>query len=245
MRPYFSIITVCWNEEAGIKKTCESIVTQSYKDYEWIVIDGASTDRTLEILKEYETNMTCLISASDKGIYDAMNKGLIKASGEYVVFINGGDALASHDVLEKVKLAPHVDIIYGDMRQDSPDGPVMIYPNEIIFSDLLTLMLPHQATYYRRELFKYHGHYDISYRIAADYEFNLRLLASGKISLHHIAKPLAIFDLSGISSSQKHRDLRKLENHQIRMKYFPLYRWSLKAIRQGFRGLITYFSIFF
>jgi glycosyltransferase len=99
-------------------------------------------------------------------------------------------------------------------------------------------MVPHQATFYRRSLFETHGDYDTRYRIAADYELYIRLLEIAKVSTHHIPQPLAVFDVSGISCSKKHRSLRKQENHALRMRYFPKYRCSLKAWRQIIRMLI-------
>ena len=120
--PKFSIITVCRNEAANIRSTCESITQQAFKDYEWIVIDGASTDQTVKILEEFSHNITKLISEPDNGIYDAMNKGIDLAKGEYVVFMNGGDAFATNQALALVSNAPQKDLIYGDLRYDSELG---------------------------------------------------------------------------------------------------------------------------
>ncbi|MDX1680721.1 MAG: glycosyltransferase family 2 protein [Akkermansiaceae bacterium] len=234
--PHFSIITICRNEEAGIRETCESIVSQTFEDFEWIIIDGGSTDGTLDILSDYEEHISSLVSEPDEGLYDAMNKGIAKASGAYLIFMNGGDRFASEKALEWASTAPDKDLLYGDVYHDSPDGPLITYPDKLPPGYLLSKMIPHQATFYRRELFEQHGDYDTSFRIAADYDLYARLLELGKVSYHHIPKPLAVFSLGGISSSPGQRRLRKRENHRVRMKYFPRYRWSLKALRESLRN---------
>lgn len=231
----FSIVTVCLNEHEGIRRTCESVVTLEDKSYEWIVIDGGSTDGTLEILDEYSEQITCLISEEDEGIYDAMNKGIAHARGDYLIFMNGGDAFASKQALRLVSEAPKVDLIYGDLYFEKPGGERALYPDQLTRGYLLKNMVPHQATFYRSELFTQFGTFDTSYRIAADYELFVRLLELGKVSHHHIAEPLAVFDRTGISSDRAFRDLRKRENHRIRKQYFTRYRWSLKALRQEIR----------
>lgn len=230
--PLFSIITICFNEENGIRRTCESVVSQDFRDYEWIVVDGGSTDGTLEVLEEFSGSVTRMISEPDEGIYDAMNKGIAAANGEYLVFMNGGDFFASDDVLAEVSEAPRKELIYGDIFFDEAGGSLAKYPDVMSEGYLLKKMVPHQATFYRRDLFQRFGNYDRSYKIAADYELYVRLIEVGKVSYHHIAKPLAVFDRSGISSGTAHRALRKRENHRVRKQYFRCYRWSLKALRQ-------------
>lgn len=230
--PLFSIISICFNEENGIRRTCESVVSQDYRDYEWIVVDGGSTDGTLEILKEFSGSITRMISEPDEGIYDAMNKGIKMASGEYLVFLNGGDFFASDDVLTDVSVAPQKELIYGDIFFDEVGGTLAIYPDVMSEGYLLKKMAPHQATFFRHDLFHRFGNYDRSYKIAADYELYVRLIEVGKVSYHYIARPLSVFDRSGISSGPAHRELRKRENHRVRKQYFRRYRWSLKALRQ-------------
>lgn len=236
--PAFSIITICFNEAADIRQTCESIVAQTHADREWIVIDGGSTDGTVGILDEFREHIDCLVSEPDQGIYDAMNKGITKASGEYLVFMNGGDLFASPDALAWVAAAPDKDLIYGDLIFDKPDGELVTYPDQLNTGYLLHHMVPHQATFYRRSLFDRFGRYDTSFRIAADYDLYVRLLEIGGISHHHVPRPLAIFKRDGISNRRDHRQLKKRENHRIRMKYFPSYRWTTKAWRQILRDFI-------
>lgn len=236
--PKFTIITICLNESKNIRRTCESIASQTFKDKEWIVLDGASTDDTLEILSEFDTNITHLVSEPDDGIYHAMNKGIGISRGEYIIFMNGGDVFATNEALKIVAAAPQTDLIYGDIFLEKVGAEKVQYPTQIKENFLLKNMLPHQATFFRRELFYKFGIYDTSYKIAADYELYIRLLELAKVSHHHIAEPLAVFDRTGISSDQAFRALRKRENHRIRKKYFNRYRWSPKALRQEMRVLI-------
>lgn len=218
-----------------IRRTCESVVGQSWVDFEWIVVDGGSTDGTLSILEDFRGRITSLTSAKDNGIYDAMNTGLEKASGEYIVFMNGGDTFSCNKVLQRVATAPQADLIYGDIFFNEIDGERAEFPDRLNPGYLLKNTVPHQATFYRRELFQKFGTFDTSFRIAADYDLYVRLLEVGKVSHYHIAEPLAVFDRSGISSNTNFRKLRKKENHRVRKQYFQRYRRSLKCIRQELR----------
>ncbi|CAI8311457.1 MAG: PGL/p-HBAD biosynthesis glycosyltransferase [Opitutia bacterium UBA7350] len=236
---HFSIITVCLNAEREIRRTCESVVEQSFEDFEWIVVDGRSTDETMRILEEFRGKITSLISEKDNGIYDAMNKGLEKATGNYIVFMNGGDTFSSNKVLAKVASAPHADLLYGDIFFNEVGGKCEKFPNKLGPEYLLKKMLSHQAIFYNRELFLKFGVFDTSYRIAADYDLHVRLLKLARVTHYHITEPLAVFDLTGMSSDPKFRAIRKKENHRVRKQYFPKYRISLKCIRQELRGWIT------
>ena len=231
----FSIITVCLNEAKSIRATCDSICKQSFRDFEWIVIDGASTDGTLEILYEYNNTIDLLFSGPDAGIYNAMNKGASKATGEYLIFMNGGDCFASSEALQLASQAHGDQMLYGDVYLGNTSGDVETYPDVVESGYMLRKMIPHQATFYQRATFEAVGGYDESFKIAADYDLYIRLFEIERISHHHIPYPIAIFDLEGISNSKDFRQLRKLENHRIRKHYFKNYRYSLKCLRQELR----------
>lgn len=233
--PKFSIITICYNEAKSIRATCDSICTQSCRDYEWIVIDGGSTDGTLLILKEYEGSIDCLVSEQDSGIYNAMNKGAALATGDYLIFMNGGDSFANADVLDAVAECPSGDIIVGQLKF-AGESDVRTFPLQLPPGYLLRHMLPHQATFFHRAIFGRFGSYDESFEIAGDYEFFVRMIEKNKASYRYIPKILAVFAGGGMSSSSHQRALRKRENHRVRWKYFIRYRFSLKAWRQQFRG---------
>ena len=234
----FSIITVCLDVVKSVRCTIESIQNQSFSDYEWIVVDGGSTDGTIDVLDDYSEHIATLISEPDRGIYHAMNKGIAHAKGEYVIFMNAGDFFANKDVLAAVNAAPRADLLIGDLIFSVSDK-VRSLPDELPDNFLLTNMLPHQATFFRRQLFESHGHFDESFRIAGDYEMFARLIQSGEVSYRHVPKTIAVFQGGGISESAEYRKIRKQENHRVRWKYFPAYRKSLKAIRQQVRNFLT------
>lgn len=236
--PLFSIITICRNEVGGIRGTCESIIGQAHQDFEWIVIDGASTDGTIEILNAYAHRITRLVSEPDDGIYQAMNKGVAMAKGAYLIFMNGGDRFADAQALARAAQAPRVELIYGDILWGGPEGPLVRSPGRLEPGILLSRHVPHQASFYQRDLFERFGTYDTGFRIAGDYDLYARLVEIGRVSHHHIAHPLAIFDLGGMSRDPAMRALRKRENHRVRMRYFPRYRRSPKAWRQMIRNLL-------
>ncbi len=227
--PKFSIITVCRNEAENIRRTCESICSQTCSDFEWIVIDGESTDGTLDILAEYSSKISCLVSEPDGGIYDAMNKGIQRATGEFLLFLNGGDYLADEQVLEVVASVPRRDVLYGDMRCVRPNGETFVrsFPDELTSAFLLRHRLPHQSAFFRRSLFAEYGNYDTSFRIAADYDLFVRLLYAHKASYFHIPCVVSVFKTGGASAQS--RALGKIENHYIRKKHFPWYVYGFKG----------------
>ena len=171
-----SIITVCKNSEYSIERTIESVINQTFTDYEYIIIDGASTDRTLEIIKKYSDKTNKLISEPDNGIYDAMNKGVKMSEGEYLLFLNAGDYFVNKDVLMKVfSMNPGEDIVYGDT--------LIIFKNKLIrkpaskkifYFFMFFDTIPHQNVFIRRSVFDVVGMHDINYKIAGDYDFFLR-----------------------------------------------------------------------
>lgn len=234
---FFSVITICYNEIGSIRSTCDSIVSQSFKDFDWIVIDGASTDGTFEILREYSSLIRHLVSEPDAGIYNAMNKGAAMAFGEYLIFMNGGDSFAHSRVLERVACSPSADLLVGNVLLGE-NGQVRSSPKVLSKDYLMKNMLPHQATFFRRDLFERYGLFDESYRIAGDYEMFARLVCRAGVSYRHMPALIAVFDEGGISASQAQRSKRKQENHRVRWKYFPAYRYSLKGMRQLVRNWI-------
>lgn len=179
--PLISIITICYNAESTLTPTMESVARQTFKDFEHLIIDGASKDSTLKIARELATESTKIFSERDKGIYDAMNKGLSKAKGKYVVFLNAGDAFHSPDTLQKYADAANrnPDIIYGDtvIVNDNREilGPRHLsVPKRLTFKSFAKGMLVcHQAFMVKRSLTE---PYDLSYRFSADYDWTLKCL---------------------------------------------------------------------
>jgi len=132
MHPKLSIITVNLNNAEGLRKTIESVVSQTYTDYEYIIIDGGSTDGCVEIIKQYEDKITYWVSEPDKGIYNAMNKGILKAKGEYCQFLNSGDWLIKESILHDIfSILPIADIIYGN---EQTEKGIRTYPENPSFN---------------------------------------------------------------------------------------------------------------
>lgn len=167
-----SIITVNLNNRDGLKKTIDSVVAQTFRDFEWIVIDGGSTDGSRELIEQYAECFAYWVSEPDKGIYNAMNKGIRVAKGEYLQFLNSGDWLVDEEVLEKVfDSGPDEQIVYGDCLES--DGSLHVFPSSLDALYFHRDMLNHQASFIRASLFSDSG-YDESYRYASDWEFYLR-----------------------------------------------------------------------
>ena len=174
-----SVITVNRNNAGGLAKTISSVVSQSWRDFEFIIIDGASDDNSPEIIRQNEDHLSYWISEPDKGTYHAMNKGIKVAKGEYCLFLNSGDYLVHSTVLEKVfSLDIKADIISGDVLKIRPNGKFrrVSSPETISLHKLCIHSLPHQATLIRTGLFEEIGYYNESYRIASDWEFFLKAL---------------------------------------------------------------------
>ena len=221
-----SIITVNFNDKPGLQKTFDSVFNQTFRDFEYIVIDGGSNDGSKELIEEKSKHISFSVSEPDRGIYDAMNKGIGKARGEYLLFLNSGDYLCDGFVLEKVfsQELKH-DIIYGDIIWDT-DG----VKTEYVFPDTISFeyfarhnYLPHQGTFIRRSLFTSIGPYEEDYKIIADWVFFLLAICKYNYSYKHIRQFISVCDRSGISCRPERwndilEDRKKALHH-----YFPAF----------------------
>ena len=181
-----SVITVCYNCESTIENTVKSVVNQTYPNIEYIIIDGKSTDRTIDIVKQFSKNIECIVSEKDDGIYSAMNKGIDICTGDYVIFLNSGDCFYNRTVIEiMVKKSNGQDIVYGDLIlihnngtcRRSSQPPVI---NKFLFINHTIL---HPATFVKRHLFLKYGKFDEQYAVSADFDFFLRVVFTSGISL--------------------------------------------------------------
>jgi glycosyltransferase involved in cell wall biosynthesis len=214
--PKVSIITICRNEKL-IEETCRSVVAQVFDDFEWLVIDGASTDGTLEVLERYRAHMSYFISEPDDGRYQAMNKGLQAARGEYLLFLNGGDALAGPLVLERLfryetdnrvlaplKPALKADIVFGEMvsRETGflpwPAVPMGRRRPGLLYFKMYSL--PHQATFIRKSLFEKIGPYDTRYKVWGDYEWFMRALLRWRASYEYVPLVVSIYNFESVGA---------------------------------------------
>lgn len=209
MKYEISIITVCYNSAETLEKTIQSIISQSYKNIEYIVVDGFSTDHTLNIIKKYENKLAIKwISEKDNGLYDAMNKGVQMATGDYVGILNSDDTFHSHNTVEQVVafLAENegIDAIIGDVVQHRKDGKVIRrYSSKNWVPDHLKVgfMPPHPSLFIKRSLFEKYGLYQLGYRIAADYELIIRYFLKNKISYKYSGLTTTSMLVGGASSS--------------------------------------------
>jgi len=209
-----SIVTVNLNNRDGLMKTLDSVFTQSNNQYEYIVIDGGSTDGSLNMLEEYSERIDYWISEPDSGIYNAMNKGIVKARGEYCLFLNSGDYFCSSQSLNQlVSNSSDIDLVYGDLlvvdgarryRRNSPDLLTFdfFYRGESI---------PHGATLIKRSLFDSLGLYNEKLKISSDWAFFLKVLRDNKFTYKHISEVIVIFDGNGISARKEYLNQLKQE----------------------------------
>ena len=198
-----SIITVNYNDSVGLERTIRSVVSQTYRNFEYIVIDGGSTDDSLDVIKRYSSQIDFWVSERDGGIYQGMNKGLRAAKGEYVNFMNGGDSFHSPDVLEKIfALGSNADIITGahfgsPHRNVGKEGVTML--------DLYKWAIDHQASFIRRELALRHP-YDEKYRIVSDWKFFIEALVMDNCSFCYTDTIVVDVDMGGISNNNDKLD---------------------------------------
>ncbi len=216
-----SIITINFNNKDGLQKTINSVIQQSFKDYEWIIIDGGSSDGSEDVIKTYQSHFSFWCSEPDKGIYNAINKGLSHAAGDYIQFLNSGDWLYDSTSLEKAfaQIDGKYDIYYGDMVQVNDGGKLnpITYPDELGFLFFPYNNICHQATLYKRSLFD-NNPYDESFCIVSDWAMNLKLLFNGS-TFKHINQYIVFYDNQGRSSAA---DLKHhIERTAAFEKYVP------------------------
>lgn len=217
-----SIITVCYNDKQGFIQTAESVLRQSCKDFEWIVIDGGSTDGSRLEIERLNNHIDYWVSEADKGIYNGMNKGIAKASGEYCLFLNSGDFLCSRKSIERVvDRLDGTDIIVFDIFSEKkwPFGlkPYYIMPSSITLGTFVNAGICHQAAFIKTSLLK-KNNYDESLRITSDWKFFFEELIVRQSSYKHVGLPFASFDSTGISSKNDERNNN--EKQSVLESYF-------------------------
>lgn len=217
-----SIITVTYNRAHMIRSAIEGVLKQKYKNYEYIIVDGASKDNTLEVIKEYEPKFIGRmrwISEQDKGLYDAINKGIKMATGDVVGIINSDDFFHRNDTFDIIANTfnnPEVDAIYADERDvDENDASRVVRIDKGNYFRTwmyrVGLMPAHQTFYARRELFSKIGYYKTDYKIAADFELMLRFAYVNNVRMKYIPEQLLTFRTGGVSSQLSNKWLLNKE----------------------------------
>lgn len=241
-----SIITINRNNATGLEKTIQSILSQTRTDYEYVVVDGDSTDDSVAVIQRLSSafdGRLKWISEPDKGIYDAMNKGISMATGDYVQFLNSGDCLAGSDVtarmLQALEASGRPSILYGNMVKEMPDGKrkrdVGFAGEEITLLDFYIGTLNHSSTYIKRDLFDKYGLYDASLKIASDWKWYLKAIVLGDEKPVYTDIDVTLFDMTGISETNK--ELARQERMKVLEECIPATilddykRWT-PAIRQ-------------
>ena len=220
-----SIITVNKNNAEGLRKTIESIINQKYIDFEYIVIDGNSNDNSISIIKEHLDNIDFWISEPDAGIYNAMNKGVGKAKGEYILFLNSGDCFADAQVLFDVfSLNPIEDFIIGRSVMIGEKIKIKtLFSVKNTFHNLFYTTIHHQATFAKRSVFEEIGLFDESFTLAADFKvFITSVVIYGK-TYKAIENTVAIVEPGGISAGCQTVNKIKSEKNRILKECFPYF----------------------
>lgn len=229
--PRISLITVVFNGAATVEETIRSVIAQTYGNVEYLVIDGGSTDSTLDVIRKYENNIDYWVSEKDAGIYDAMNKGIALASGEIVGLINADDFLAAPDVLARVAKVfedPEIDACYGDLcyvRQADRSVIVRYWESSEFRAPAFEKgwCPPHPTFYVRRKIYERFGVFDLSYKIASDIELMMRFLEIYKVRAKYIPEVLVEMRMGGTTNrslsnilKQNREILRALAQHKLR-----------------------------
>ena len=224
-----TIITINRNDAAGLERTLRSVASQTFKEFEYIVVDGASTDGSVDVIKKYESQFAQLrwVSEPDAGIYNAMNKGIRMASGDYIQILNSADCLAAPDVTERMlaalEKAGNPSILYGNMVKCFPDGWKIVDKcfagQEITMLGMFTGTLNHDPAYIRRDLFEKYGYYDESLKIVSDWKWYLQAIILGSEKPQYVDIDVTLFDMTGISETNKDLDME--ERKQVLAQLFP------------------------
>lgn len=213
-----SIITVNLNNKDGLPKTIDSVISQTFKDFEWIVIDGGSTDGSKELIEKYSDHISYWVSEPDNGIYNAMNKGIKASKGEYLLFLNSGDIINESTTLEDVfNLYPEDDIVTGQVINIDTQKLLRVY-NKSLFMQLYNNTLNHQGTFIKRSLFK-DRLYDETLRIVSDWKFWLQTIIWGNASTKVIDVIVSQQEMNGISNGKN--PLLKEEREKVKKEFFP------------------------
>lgn len=220
-----SIITINLNNKDGLSRTINSVTEQSIKDFEFIIIDGGSIDGSVEEIKIVESNLAFWSSEPDNGIYNAMNKGIEKATGEYCLFLNSGDCLYDTDVINKFyTIAPTEDIVIGNatILASSNMRELFTSPEQITFRYLYHGNIPHQATFIKRRLFKFVGRYNENYMVISDWEFIIKAICLNNCSYKHLDLMISLCEKPGISREVSNLSIineERLESIKNNFKY--------------------------
>ena len=216
----YSIITINYNNKNGLRKTIQSVIQQTFQDYEFIVIDGNSNDGSDIILKEFDDHINYWVSEPDKGIYNAMNKGIIQAHGDYLIFMNSGDSFYNPDVLKTVIPFLKSDIVEGILYKTKRKKFTILPKSNPTMMLFYEGGLDHQACFIRKSLFK-DSLYDESFKIAADWKFFLQKVVFENYTLSYMPVVVASYEEGGISEDKSIDAIHKSERADVLSSFLP------------------------
>lgn len=237
----FSIITVTYNASKVLGATLESVKEQSFTDFEYLVIDGASTDDTLALVEQAGIPTARVWSEPDKGLYDAMNKAIDRSAGQYLIFLNAGDAFVTPETLACIakKAQDHPDVIYGQTQLVDSTGKVvgmrhLMAPEHLTWQSFRDGMLVcHQAFIARRELCP---HYDLNYRFSADYDWCIKVLKRSQSTAYVGDAPIISYLSEGLTTENHKKSLR--ERYNIMCQYYGIVPTLLRHVKFACRHLL-------
>lgn len=225
--PLISVITVVYNSELYLEGTIQSIINQTYDNVEYIIIDGGSTDSTIDVIKKYEDKIDYWVSQSDTGIYDAMNKGIDVATGEWINFMNAGDRFFDSTILLQISKVLGCDLVYGNHAVYKNDPTVFQLIDVKYYKDIRNIPFCHQSLFAKTELLKLNK-FDTRYKIAADYHQYL-VLKHLNVTIKYVPVTICLYLDGGLSTISRKKLI--YEYYEITKKYNPTYAWFVKMIR--------------
>ena len=215
-----SVVTINYNDCEGLRTTIESVISQTYDDYEFIVIDGGSTDGSVDVLREYNESITYWVSEEDRGIYHAMNKGVVQAHGDYCIFMNSGDSFYSPYVLENIINRGLIsEIVVGKVAIDDEDCIISPPPiGELTLYHLYSGAIPHQGSFIKTMLLRNHP-YDETLKISSDWKFFIQTMIMDNCTVSYIDDYVAKYDMNGLSTVNP--ELMRAEKEKVLAEMFP------------------------
>ena len=226
--PLITVVTVVYNGEVSIEATILSVINQTYKNIEYIIIDGASTDGTVDIIKKYEDRITYWISEKDKCIYEAKNKGIEKATGDWINFMNVGDTFVSDETVNQISqhLNEDLNIVYGDCLLKYNDQPEAIYKKSNNFGKVIYhIPFCHQSVFVKTSLMKEYK-LELTYTCTADYNFFFNVYKHKKHKPLKVPIPVSLYDMHGVSNSLTAlKEYYQISRRHASNKLIPLYHF--------------------
>ena len=233
-KPKISIVTINYNNVIGLQQTMDSVIGQSYKDIDYVVIDGASTDGSSVVIEKYAKDLGYWVSEPDSGVYNAMNKGVKVAKGEYLLFLNSGDRLIDDDIIQKVvDFGLTTDLLYGDLLFFTPEKEwAWTQPEALTFQIFFKSTIPHPSTFIKKSLFDEVGLYDENLKIVSDWKFFILAIAKYNCSYKHINQIISLYNFDGISSKPENLTIIEAERKLVLEENFPLYIADYKLLNE-------------